>query len=100
MIVAGLPIEKGDNKWGSVKSIQKIRNLIVHNDGKLIDLDSFPRKTEQKIVSDNDFLSGENEIIMQKGYLLYVLETFDSFFKYVDELIQDKNGIITVANKK
>ncbi len=100
MIVAGLPIEKGNNKWGNVKSIQKIRNLIVHNDGKLIDLDNRPRKTEQRIVSDNDFLSGENEIIMQKGYLLYVLETFDSFFKYVDGLIQDQNGIITVANKK
>jgi len=100
MIVAGLPIKKGDNKWGNVKSIQKIRNLIVHNDGKLIDLDNLPRKTEQRIVSDNDFLSGENEIIMQKGYLLYVLETFDSFFKYVDGLIQDQNGIITVANKK
>ena len=93
IIVAGLPIEKGDNKWGNVKSIQKIRNLIVHNDGKLIDLDNLPRKSEQRIVFKNDFLSGENEIIMEKGYLLYVLKTFDSFFKYVDGLIQDQNGI-------
>jgi len=100
MIVARLPIEKGDNKWRNIKSIQKIRNLIIHNDGKLIDLDSLPRKTEQRIVSDNEFLSGENEINIQKGYLLYVLETFDSFFKYVDGLIQDQSRIITVTNKK
>ncbi len=92
MIVAGLPIEKGCNKWGSVKSIQKIRNLIVHNDGKLIDLDNLSRKVEQRIVSDNDFLTGENVIYMQKGYLLYVLKTFDSFFKYVDGLIQDQKN--------
>ena len=74
--------------------------MIVHNDGNLIDLDNLPRKTELRIVSDNEFLSGENEIIMQKGYLLYVLETFDYFFKYVDQLIQNHNEIVTVANKK
>ena len=90
IVIAELPIEKGDSKWGNIKSIQKIRNLIVHNDGKLIDLDNLPRKTEQRIVSDNQFLTGENEINIHRGYLLYVLETFDSFFKYIDELIQNQ----------
>lgn len=99
-IVAALPIDKGNNKWGKVKSIQKIRNIIVHNDGKLIDLDSNPRKAEQQIVSENEFLTGENEIIIMKGYLVFVLEAFDCFFKYIDELIQNQSGIIKVANKK
>lgn len=100
IIVAGLSIEKGNNKWGNVKSIQKIRNLIVHNDGKLTDLDNRTREKEQGIVSKNEFLSGEKEIIMEKGYLLYVLETFDSFFKYIDGLIQNQNEIITTSNNK
>ena len=38
-IVAALPIDKGSNKWGEVKLIQKIRNLIMHNDGKLSDIE-------------------------------------------------------------
>jgi len=99
-IVAALPIDKGNYKWGRVKSIQKIRNIIVHNDGKLIDLDGNQRKVEQQIVSDNEFLTGENDILIMKGYLVFVLEAFDCLFKYIDELIQHQGGTIQVANKK
>lgn len=98
-IVAQLPINKSIDKWMKVKSIQKIRNLIIHNNGMLIDIDGNLRKAEQQIVLQNDYLSGENEIIFEDGYLDYVLKAFNDFFEYIDKLIQDKNGILTVASK-
>jgi len=99
-IVAQLSIDKGIDKWEKVKSIQKIRNLIIHNDGKLIDIDGNLRKVEQQIVLQNEYLFGENEITFREGYLDYVLNMFNDFFKYLDKLIQDKNGILTIANKR
>ncbi|MBB4081119.1 hypothetical protein GGR28_003766 [Lewinella aquimaris] len=87
-IVADLPVDKGDDRWGKIKSIQKIRNLIVHNDGKLIDLCGNPRNTERKIVAEDELLSGEDQVFLHVGYLTYVLETFDELFKYIDGLIQ------------
>ena len=95
--VAGLPIDKGNDKWRKVKSIQKIRNFIVHNDGKLGDIEGNPRKIEQQIVVQNEFLAGENKIIIEEGYLNFVLKTFDALFKYIDELIQNKNGLINCS---
>ncbi|OGU10488.1 MAG: hypothetical protein A2X61_08650 [Ignavibacteria bacterium GWB2_35_12] len=89
-IVVSLPFDKSNNKWVNVKSIQKIRNLIVHNEGKLIDIEGNLRNNEQQIVLQNEFLSGDNVIIMEEGYLNFVLKTFDLLFKYIDELIQNQ----------
>ena len=90
--VANLPIDKGNDKWEKIKSIQKIRNLIVHNDGKLIDINGNPRVKELEIVKKNEFLEGNTEIQIKDGFLAYVLGRFDDLFKYIDNLIK------TVAN--
>jgi hypothetical protein len=89
-IVAGLTIDTGNDKWGKVKSINKIRNLLIHNDGKLDDIDGNPKKKERNILKQNKYLSGDYEIIFSKGYLSFVLKTFNDFFKYLDELIQNR----------
>ncbi|WP_203296774.1 hypothetical protein [Luteirhabdus pelagi] len=86
--IANLPIEKGDFRWGKLKSIQKIRNLIVHNDGKLIDLKGVIKESELKIVRENDFLDEESEILIKNGFLKSVLDSFNDFFMYLNELIE------------
>jgi len=89
-IVVGLPIDKSIDKWGKLKSINKVRNLLIHNDGKLTDIDGNTKKEEQDILKQNEFLSGDYEIIFSKGYLSFVLKAFNDFFKYLDELIQNR----------
>lgn len=86
--VANLPIDKGNDKWGKIKSMQKIRNLIVHNDGKLIDFNGTPRVKEIQIVKKNEFLTGDTEILINDGFLTSTLGKFDELFKYIDLLIK------------
>lgn len=90
-LIAKLPIDKSTDNWEQIKSIQKTRNLIVHNDGLLVDIHGNPRKSEQKIVSQNEYLKSDNEIIILKGFLSFVLIEFNKLFKSIDELIQKQN---------
>jgi hypothetical protein len=89
--VANLPIDKGNDKWGEIKSIQKIRNLIVHNDGKLIDINGIPRAKEIEIVKKNEFLTGDTEILINDGFLNSTLGKFEELFKYIDSLVKNCN---------
>jgi len=87
--VVNLEIDMASNKWEKVKSIQKIRNLYVHNDGKLIDNKGNRKEKENKITTNNEFLKGDNEILISNGYLNYVLESFNDFFKLINDSIQN-----------
>lgn len=87
-LVAILPVESINDKYSVVRSIQKIRNLIVHNDGKLYDIDGKPKEMELKITKQCEFLSGDDEVIIKEGYLRFVLNAFADFFKAIDDLIR------------
>lgn len=88
--IAALPPIKKDNLfWQEIVSIQKIRSLFVHNNGLLFNIDGKLRVDENAIVSKNTYLTGDNSIIIKAGYLKYVLDSFNDFFKYIDGLIQD-----------
>ncbi len=54
--------------WKKLNSMYKIRNLIIHNDGQLIDFDGKPRNVELDIVKQNEYLSGDIEIMISEGY--------------------------------
>ena len=89
--IAALPPIKKDNKlWQDITSIQKIRNLFVHNNGQLFDINGQLKVAESNIVKKNTFLSGTNSISINEGYLRYALNTFYGFFKHIDGLIQIK----------
>lgn len=93
--VANLQLDKGDSIWLEVINIQKIRNLIVHNNSKLKLLDGKQKEDESQYIKGNIFLSGESEIIINKGFLTHVLKSFNELFKKIDSLIQKKyNKII------
>lgn len=77
-------------EWAKIRRIQKIRNLIVHNGGKLVDIEGKIREQELKIINDEVLLDGEDEVFIKEGFLDYVLTTFDLYFKQIDDSIQDK----------
>ena len=85
--VVGLQIDKSTTGWQEIRNIQKIRNLIVHNDGKLRDRSGKEKLELAKYVADSPCLSGDDEIRILPGYLSHVLEAFDRQFQEIDRLI-------------
>jgi hypothetical protein len=85
--IVGLQIDKGTATWQEVKNIQKVRNLVVHNDAKLKDRSGNPKADVIKYVEGSVYLSGDEEINILDGYLLHVLETFDRQFQEIDKLV-------------
>ena len=88
--VVGLDIDKTVSVWSEIKSIQKIRNLIVHNDGSLLDSNGETRKPESIYVDSSPYLFGNKEVVILSGYLAHILSTVDFFFKVIDESIKRK----------
>lgn len=91
--VVGLDIDKASPLWAEIKSIQAIRNLLVHNAGNLAYKDGAPRKSERQYVEDSPHLSGDDEIYIDEGFLRHVLETFDHFFKTIGDAVERFYGL-------
>jgi hypothetical protein len=90
--VCGLSNCKKIKQWSLIKDIQKIRNIITHNNGKLTDLNGKKRENEIKIISNSKYLSGETEVLILETYLPYVLHTFDNYFSELDKEINSRRG--------
>ncbi|MFL6214210.1 MAG: hypothetical protein ACJ74J_10015 [Blastocatellia bacterium] len=86
--IVGLPVDKNTALWQEIKNVQKIRNLIVHNDGKLKDRSGNAVGDLIKYIGASPHLSGADEVEICDGYLAKVIETFDLQFKEIDKLIQ------------
>lgn len=93
--VVGLDIDKSGPLWAEIKSIQAVRNLIVHNAGRLTYKDGAPKKPEQQYVKESPHLSGDAEIEVSEGFLRHVLEIFDHFFKTIGDAIERFYGLKT-----
>jgi hypothetical protein len=87
---ADVHLDISDNNWNELINIQKIRNLIVHNNSNLTSLDGKLKEDELKYINRNEFLTGESEIIIDYGFLTHVLTSFNNLFKQIDNLIQKK----------
>lgn len=85
--IIGLQINKNSATWNEIKKIQKVRNQIAHENSKLVD------KSGQRIGDVFDyvqacaFLTGQDRINIQQGYLEHILRTFESLFREIDSLI-------------
>ena len=89
--VAGIKV---NNKLAcEIINIQRIRNLIVHNGGKLIDKSDKPRTEEIKFVKESPFLDGKDEIIINAGFLTFVIEAFEALLSEIDKGIKTKYKI-------
>lgn len=87
--VALLDLNEPTAPWSNVKNVQMLRNLVVHADGRLPQVD---RPALKKYVEACEFLDGDREVLLQSGYLKNVLSHFDSYFQQVDKAIQLRYG--------
>ncbi len=89
--VIGLRLD-GSHVWQEIKRIQKVRNVIVHNDAKLAgadkDLTEYVQRTTGLSRVSNSYYDGDmDEVDILDGYLLHVLETIDSYCGEVNKEI-------------
>ncbi|MBC8456961.1 MAG: hypothetical protein H8D67_03065 [Deltaproteobacteria bacterium] len=90
--VAEIDVFKASKEWNHIKKIQKIRNVIVHQDGKLFDSQGNPIKTALEYINQMDSLSGDNELVIHEGFLEYVVTTFKEYFQLLSKSIEAAEG--------
>jgi hypothetical protein len=85
--VAGLNLHKASPVWSNIKNIQTIRNCIVHRGGRLLDREGNPEKKTASAIRQMNHLSGDGEIVVEAGFLSYVVGTYKKYFKLISESI-------------
>ena len=88
--VAGIDVHKTSNEWNHIKKIQNIRNVIVHQDGKLHDHQGNPIKAAIDYINQVEFLEGEDEVVVKKGFLKHVVDIYKQYFAILDQSISSK----------
>jgi hypothetical protein len=88
--LAGLKISK---EWEDIRTIQRIRNVVAHADGKL----QHPNgQTRDEIIRDMmkvGFLKGESDLILEEGFLLKVIDIGNNYFRRIAAAIDTKENI-------
>jgi hypothetical protein len=89
--VIGLPLT-ASVIWQEIKRIQRVRNVVVHNDAKVASdekdlIEYVDKANELARLSTSFYESDIEEVDILEGYLLHVLETFDSYCGEVNKAI-------------
>jgi hypothetical protein len=90
--VAGLHGLKASREWDDLKVVQRIRNVIAHDDGKLRDRQG---KFRNGIIGDMKrvgCLSGEDEIVVAEGFLSKVVDSCGNYFKLIAKSVVAKES--------
>jgi hypothetical protein len=90
--VAGLQGLKASEEWDVLKTLQRIRNVIVHGDGKLRD---HKGKLKDELIADMKkvgFLTGDEEILVAEGFLSQVIHTCDNYFRLIEKAVYAEQG--------
>jgi len=93
--VANLNVHKASEEWAAIKRIQKVRNLIVHQNGKLRDHRGEYSKRGKEVadlVPRISFVSGDSEVVLENGFLRYVLTKYRGYFRLISESITAREG--------
>jgi len=90
--VAGIDVHKSSSEWNEIKLIQQVRNIIVHQDGKLTDQNGTPLKAVIDYINQTSSLNGEDEVIIMKGYLAHVAAIFITYFQLIASSILSKEN--------
>jgi hypothetical protein len=87
--VAGLEVFKESKIWNNIKNIQKIRNIIVHQDGKL------KNATQQTLdyINQMEFLEGGDEVTIKRGFLSYVVSDHKEYCGLLGGSIKKKETV-------
>jgi hypothetical protein len=90
--VARLQGLKAGAEWNVLKTLQRIRNLFVHGDGKLLDHQGNPRKEIIADMKKVGFLTGDREIVIADGFLSYVVGACNRYFKLIEKAVYAEQG--------
>jgi hypothetical protein len=90
--VAGLKGLKNTQQWDVLKTLQRIRNVIAHDDGKLRNHLGKPRDGIQADMKKIGFLSGDDEIVIAEGFLSKVVDACNDYFKLIEKAIYTSQG--------
>jgi hypothetical protein len=85
--MAGLGVHRASQEWKDISVIQKVRNVLVHNGGRL---DAGSGDCEAIVAfmkKVKSLRSNEDEIVLDSGFLAYVVQTFKSYFKLIGDSI-------------
>lgn len=85
--VTGLQGLKNSEQWSVLKTLQRIRNVIAHDDGKLRNHLGKGKDGIQADMKKIGFLSGDDEIVVAEGFLSKVVEACNDYFKLIEKAI-------------
>lgn len=98
--VAGLQGLKASGEWNALKTLQRIRNVITHDDGRLRDHGGKPKNGIISDMKKVGFLTGDDEIAVAEGFLSRVVHTCNDYFKLIEKAIYAEQGFTPPAYKK
>lgn len=96
-----LPVDDDSVIWQQIQRIQKVRNVVVHNDAKLVNTDVINIVKESEylcLASDSesyyyhDSDSDDDEVNILEGYLTHVLDTCDAYCGELSKAIESCPG--------
>jgi hypothetical protein len=90
--VARLQGLKASEEWNVLKTLQRIRNLFVHSDGKLQDHQGKPKDGIIADMKKIGFLSGDDEIVIAEGFLSHVIHTCNNYFRLIEKAVYAEQG--------
>jgi len=90
--VVGLQGLKASEEWSVLKTLQRIRNVMAHDDGKLRDHQGKPRSGIIADMKKVGLLTGDNEIVIAEGFLSRVTHACSDYFKLIEKAIYAEQG--------
>lgn len=86
--VVGLEFDKVNQRWDQITNIKKVRNKIVHNEGKVSD----EEKALRQFIESNKYLElrNNNEVNILPGFLTHMLRVMEEFVYDVDKLVEER----------
>jgi hypothetical protein len=78
--IAGIDVHKESKEWTHIKRIQSIRNNIVHQGGRTRDRQGNPIKEVIDAIDKSEFVNGDDEVVLNEGFLGSVVATYKRYF--------------------
>lgn len=79
--VVGIKFPDRERPWQNIKYYNRIRNAIIHNEGRLSDSNN-DKKTKDYIITNPSLSFDETDaVVLTRKFILEVIETIKSFFK-------------------
>jgi len=95
-LIIALDIKKDATQWFRILDINKLRNIIVHAEGRLSNEDNMKKRQEDLVGRMMiHVITKDSELVLGPTFLSYVLGCFDDLFRYLDVAIQSRFPIKT-----